>query len=120
MQRMIAFESLIERDYLYLLDYELDIEWFVEQPLTIEYRHDGKPLHCTPDFHVVAAGRDVLVECKPQALVDKEENQRKFGAACTWCTNRGWTFRVVTDRDIRTGFRLQNVKLLTRYARHRV
>ena len=103
MQRMIAFESLIERDYLYLLDYELGVEWFEEQPLTIEYRHKGKPFHYTPDFHTVEAGRYVLVECKPHALVDKEENQRKFRAARTWCTNRGWKFRVVTDRDIRTG-----------------
>jgi len=119
-KRMVAFESLIERDYLYLLDYELDTEWFAEQPLTIEYQHNGKTLHYTPDFHIAETGQDVLVECKPQALVDKEENQRKFRAACTWCANRGWTFRVVTDRDIRTRFRLKNVKLLTRYARHRV
>lgn len=118
MKRMVAFESLIERDYLYLLDYELGIEWFEEQPLTIEHRHTGEAFHYTPDFHTVEAGRNVLVECKPHALVDKEENQRKFRAARTWCAGRGWEFRIVTDCDIRTGFRLQNVKLLTRYARH--
>lgn len=118
MKRMVAFESLIERDYLYLLDYEADIEWFEEQPLTIEYRQDGKVLRYTPDFHIVEAGRNMLVECKPHALVDREENQRKFRAARTWCANRDWEFRVVTDRDIRTGFHLENVKLLTRYARH--
>jgi hypothetical protein len=61
-----------------------------------------------------------LVECKPLALVDQEENQRKFRAARIWCAEQGWTFRVVTDRDIRAGFRLENVKLLTRYARHAV
>jgi len=118
MKRMVAFESLIERDYLYLLDYETDIEWFEEQPLTIEYGHDGKVLRYTPDFHLVEVGRDVLVECKPLAFLDRDDNQRKFRAARTWCTNRGWAFRVVTDQDIRAGFRLENVKLLTRYARH--
>lgn len=118
MKRMVAFESLIERDYLYLLDYEPNIEWFEEQPLTIEYQHDGKILHYTPDFHIVEPGRDILVECKPLAFVDKDENQRKFSAAHTWCSDRGWAFRVVTDQDVRAGFRLENVKLLTRYARH--
>jgi hypothetical protein len=119
MKRMVAFESLIERDYLYLLDYEPNVEWFEEQPLTVEYRHDGKVLHYTPDFHIVEAGRgDVLIECKPLAFVDKDENRRKFRAARFWCANRGWAFRIVTDQDVRAGFRLENVKLLTRYARH--
>ena len=119
MRRMVAFESLIERDYLYLLDYESNVEWFEEQPLTIEYQHDGKVLHYTPDFHVVDTERgNVLIECKPLVFTDKDENQRKFGAARAWCVDRGWAFQVVTDRDIRAGFRLENVKLLTRYARH--
>jgi hypothetical protein len=118
MKRMVAFESLIERDYLYLLDYEQDIEWFEEQPIAIEYERDGKKLHYTPDFHVVQAGRDVLVECKPVAFVDKDENKRKFEIARDWCASRGWEFRVVTGQHVRDGFRLENVKLLTRYARH--
>jgi len=83
MQRMIAFESLIERDYLYLLDYELDIEWFAEQPLTIEYRHNGKTLHYTPDFHIVAAGMWSLphevesVSRCPSGLINKPHSASK-------------------------------------------
>ena len=53
MQRMIAFESLLERDFIYLLDYDAAVTWFEEQPLTIEYEHEGKLLHYTPDFHLV-------------------------------------------------------------------
>lgn len=120
MKRMVAFESLIERDYLYLLDYERNIEWFEEQPLTIEYQHESKTLHYTADFHLVECGQDVLVECKPHTLTGTAENQRKFGAARVWCAQQGWVFRIVTDQDVRTGFRLQNIKLLTRHARHSV
>ena len=53
MQRMIAFESLLERDFIYLLDYDAAVTWFEEQPLTIEYQHEGKLRHYTPDFHLV-------------------------------------------------------------------
>jgi hypothetical protein len=114
---MIAFESLIERDFIYLLDYEEDVEWFEEQPLTIEYEHEGKILHYTPDFHLIENGRDVLVECKPTKFVTNEENRRKALAACNWCALQDWVYRVVTEKQIRKGFRLQNVKLLTRFAR---
>jgi hypothetical protein len=120
MGRMIAFESLLERDFIYLLDYDQGVEWFEEQPLTIEYQHEGKTLHYTPDFHLLERGRDVLVECKPDRFVNKDENRRKFAVARDRCAQRGWEFRVVTDLHVRAGFRLQNVKLLTRYARQAV
>lgn len=120
MGRMIAFESLIERDYLYLLDYTPQVEWFEEQPLTIPYAHANHLLHYTPDFHLIEAGRDVLVECKPNAFVTTPENQRKFRVAHRWCAEHDWKFRVVTDQQLRVGFLLQNVQLLTRYARYSV
>lgn len=118
MRRMVAFESLIERDYLYLLDYDPHVRVFEEQPLVIAYQHEGQLRHYTPDFHVVGPGWNQLVECKPAAFIERDENQRCFHAASGWCAEQGWEFRVVTDRDLRTGFRLPNVKLLTRYARH--
>jgi hypothetical protein len=117
---MVAFESLIERDYLYFLDYDADVTWFEEQPLTIEYPYEGDLLHYTPDFHAVAGGRHILVECKPLVFVTRDENQRKFKAARSWCDDQGWVFRIVTDDELRTGSQLENVKLLTRYARYTV
>ena len=117
MGRMIAFESLLERDFVYLLDYDPAVEWFEEQPLIIEYMSDDKVLSYTPDFHLIEGKHNVLVECKPDRFVDTEENRPKFAAARAWCAHQGWEFRIVTDQQVRTGFRLQNVKLLTRYAR---
>ncbi len=120
MGRMIAFESLLERDFIYLLDYDPAVEWFEEQPLSIEYLHEGKQLHYTPDFHLLEDGQHVLVECKPERFVETEENRRKFGVAQEWCQGCGWEFRVVTEQQIRSGFRLQNIKLLSQYARQKV
>jgi hypothetical protein len=118
MQRMVAYESLIEKDFIYVLDYEPDVTWFEEQPLTITYEHEGKTRRYTPDFHVVRGGQHWLVECKPEKFVDKEENQRKFNAAESWCAERGWVFCVVTAQDLRQGQRLENIKLMSPYARH--
>jgi hypothetical protein len=117
MGRMIAFESLLERDFIYLLDYDVRVEWFEEQPLTIEYQHDAQTLHYTPDFQVVEAGHPVLVECKPTRFVDTADNQRKFAVARDWCATRRWEFRVVTEQHIRAGCRLANIRRLTQYAR---
>lgn len=117
MQRMIAFESLLERDFVYLLDYDFAVSWFEEQPLTIEYEHEGKALHYTPDFHLVEHGQHVLVECKPEHFVNTTANSRKFAVARAWCQGCNWQFRIVTDSEVRSGYRLYNIKLMTAYAR---
>jgi hypothetical protein len=116
-ERMVAFESLIEQDFLYVLDYERDVTTFAEQPLVIKYCWQGKTRHYTPDFLVVRGQRHELVECKLHARLHTEENQRKFTAARQWCQEIGWTFTTVTDQELRSGPRLENIKLLTRYAR---
>ncbi len=117
--RMVTFESGIERDFISLLDYTPIVARFEEQPLAIEYEHEGKMHTYTPDFLIAFRnGRRALVECKPQKFVGREENRRKFQAARAWCAGRGWTFHVATDEQIRAGYRVENIKLLTQHARH--
>jgi hypothetical protein len=120
MGRMIAFESLLERDFIYLLDYDPVVDWFEEQPLSIEYQQEEQLLHYTPDFHLLEDDRHVLVECKPERFVDTDENRRKLAVGQAWCEKQGWEFRLVTDQQVRSGYRLQNIKLLSQYARQKV
>jgi hypothetical protein len=120
MQRSIAYESLLERDYLYLLDFDDAVAAFEEQPLTIPYEHAGTTHRYTPDFLVRHAGQELLVECKPLARVDDDENRRKFAAAAAWGTANGYVFQVVTEQEIRRGWRLENVRFLTQFARYPV
>jgi hypothetical protein len=117
---MINFESLIERDFICLLDYESAVEQFCEQPLTIKYQHDDRQRQYTPDFHVVHNGHNLLVECKPKQFVDDPENQIKFEAARWWCDERGWSFGVVTDEQLAANWRVKNIKLLTQFARYAI
>jgi hypothetical protein len=117
---MIAFESLLERDFIYLIEYDPAVEWFEEQPLSIEYLHEAKQLLYTPDFHLLERGQHVLVECKPKRFVETEENCRKFAVGQEWCEEHSWEFRIITDQQVRSGFRLQNIKLLAQYARQKV
>jgi len=118
--RMVGFESLIERDFVYLLDYEPAVEHFSEQPLVIEYQHAGRKRRYTPDFHVICGGHPFLFECKPAQLVDDPKNQIKFEAARSWCQEQGWTFGIVTDEHLASNWRIANIKLLTQFARYSI
>jgi hypothetical protein len=95
------------------------VAWFEEQSLRINYEHEDKPLHYTPDFHLIEADSDypegwhVMVECKPERFVDTPENRRKFTIAQAWRQERGWQFRTATEQYIRCRYRLRNIQLLT-------
>ena len=49
-----------------------------------------------------------------------EENRLKWAAGRQWCDERGAVFVVVTEAAIRARHCLENVKLLTDYARYAV
>ena len=120
MKRLVEFESTIERDYLYMLDYQPSVISFEEQPFTIDYTYEGKTARYTPDFLVSTTETSVLVDCKPTKSTDQVDNQRKFQAARDWCEKNCLRFEVVTDDHLRIGHELRNVKLLTQFARHAV
>ena len=52
-QAMTAFESTLERDFLLLLDFDPDVEFYEEQPLKITYHDEaGQRRTSTPDVLV--------------------------------------------------------------------
>lgn len=117
MKRIIQFESGVEKDFIYLLEYDERITSFEEQPLRIEYKIEEKEHTYTPDFQAVVDGENWLYECKPEKFVRKGDNPLKFAVAEKWCESQGWGFQVITAELIRSGYRLKNVKYLTGFAR---
>jgi hypothetical protein len=115
--RVAWFESLLERDYMYLLDYELAISYWVEQPLKIRFGDNGRTCSYTPDFEVHRHSKKQIVEVKTKEQVDSGEWDALFSTASLICEQEGYEFSVVTDEFIRQQPRLENVKTLWKYAR---
>lgn len=124
MNQMLRFHSLIEYDYMHLLEFDPDVVSYSVHSITIKYQYWHKEKkewvwrRYTPDFYIVKKdGTHILVECKAKRFVNSLVNQHKFSIARRYCDERHWIFDVATEADIRTGFRLKNVKHLWRYAR---
>jgi hypothetical protein len=117
MGQLVWWESQIERDYIYLLEFDPDVISYEEQPLRISYHFNGKERRYTPDFLVKRSDRTIIVEVKPEEEIQKEENQRLFHIANVICARNNYEFIVVTDKMIRLQPRLNNIKLLTKYQR---
>jgi hypothetical protein len=117
MGRLICWESQIERDYIYLLEFDPSVVFYAEQPLRISYYLDDKERHYTPDFLVKRSDKNLIVEVKQEDEAQKEENQCLFRIASAICAHDNYEFVLVTDTMIRVQPRLDNIKLLTRYQR---
>ncbi len=115
--RVAWYESLLEKDFMYLLDYDGDVSYWHEQPLRIRFSHGGKVHRYTPDLEVHRGAKKQLVEVKPKVKVESGKWEILFRAASSICKQEGYEFLVVTDEIIRKQPRLENVKLLWKYAR---
>jgi hypothetical protein len=115
--RVAWYESLLERDYMYLLDYDRDVSYWHEQPLRIRFTHGGKVHRYTPDLEVHRVSQKQLIEVKPKHQVESGKWDVLFRAASSVCEQEGYEFLVLTDEMIRQQPRLENVKLLWKYAR---
>lgn len=116
------FESLLEKEYMMLLDFDDDVESFEEQPVNIPV--PGVSRGYTPDvlvhFHKDAATGQVrkpfLTEIKHTDDLKKnaEKYAPKFATAEQYAFERGWQFGLTTEKEIRT-IRLTNLKFLREY-----
>jgi len=113
----VMFESTLERDFLSLLEFDREVESFEVQPVRLSWLDDrGRARSYTPDVLVCyrnGGRRPVLWEVKyrDDFRTNWLEYRPKFRAAVRYARERGWRFRLITEREIR-GVRLDNAKFL--------
>ena len=124
---MSFFSGSLERDLYTLLDFDWNVARFEEQPVTIPYL-DAQRMErsYTPDvliryqdgeaFPPAEGLKTVLAEVKFRQDLKTNwlEYKPKFRAARRYAKQRGWVFRLLTEREIRTPF-LINAKFLRRF-----
>lgn len=116
MQTVIWWESQIERDYIYLLEFDPDVIAYYGQPYKIQYTDKSKSRNYTPDFLVERTNKQQVVEVKPASKINQSKNLNFWRHIAPLCQKEAKEFVVVTDEMIRIQPRLDNIKLLYKYA----
>lgn len=121
--RAIAFESTLERDFVTLLEFDTAILRYEEQPLELRFRGpDGRWRIGYPDFLVQLQpwleAPPMLCDVKYRREIFERwaELKPRLKAAYQYARERGWTYRIKTEVEIR-GPRLNNAKFLLPYGR---
>lgn len=121
-QEMDAFESLLEKDYLLVLDFDDTVSSFEVQPVRIPVNGVAKGyvpdvlVRYHPDPESGEIRKPLLVEVKRSDFLAKyaAKYAPKFAAAVVYAENLGWEFRAVDESEIRLP-RLRNIKFLRAY-----
>lgn len=112
-ESIIEFESSLERDYIYLLEFDENVYKYCEQPVQIS----NDDLFYTPDFYVeyLNEKKDIIeIKYSSDLLINLEKYQEKFDLAREYCSKNNLNFKILTEVDIRTQY-LENIKFLLRF-----
>jgi hypothetical protein len=102
----------LARDLLYLLEFDPEIVTYTENVPPIAYQHMGRHCEYAFDFLLECSDRKLLV--KLLRIGEQPQFQPRLRAICE---KEGYELVVFTEEYIHAQPRLDNVKLLTRYAR---
>ena len=116
-KKNIWWESLLERDFAFLLEIDPDVVTYREQPFRLRYIIEGKVRHYTPDFLVERKSKQQVVEVKSKTKASTEAFRLFYLAVEPQMRKLGYEYVVVTDEMIRVQPLLENVKILRGYAR---
>lgn len=119
LDRVVQCESVLEHEAFLLLEVSPFVQAFAEQPVRIRYRQGYEWRSHIPDFAMLIGGRITFIELKFYNDVDSEVSDRtrfmesmfkKFGVG--YC--------LVTEKELRKGFHVQNAICVLRRARHSI
>lgn len=107
--RFLEYESLLERDWMLLLDFDREVEWICEQPLRLRYQLDDKPVSHVPDLLVWRTDGPELCDVKSVERLDDRVFQTQVQATGRACAEAGLGYQVLAEPDRQ---RLANVRWL--------
>lgn len=120
MKAIVEWESQIERDFMYFLEFDDDVRGYKAQPIKYRYTRDGKYKYHFPDFEIFrySTSKRKFVEIKPFNVTQDPQFREKSAAIRKQMQADGFDYVVVTDAQLRVEPTLSNLKLLYRYIDH--
>lgn len=99
--RMVAWESLLERDAILLLEFSPGVLSYQEQPTLVQYADGTRIRDYYPDFELsLINGKRVHIEVKTAYQLSKPEIAAKYTAIAEHYARLRHDYRIVTEGEI--------------------
>ncbi|MBB5192294.1 hypothetical protein HNQ50_003035 [Silvimonas terrae] len=119
LRRMVAWESMLERDAVLLLEMSPGIVRYQEQPARIVYADGLRTREYFPDFELTLEdGQLVHLEIKESSELAKPSIAAKYGSIAAHYRREARSFRIATELEIRREPLFGNLKRLASLHAH--
>lgn len=99
--RMVAWESLLERDAILLIEFSPGVLLYQEQPTLVQYADGTRIRDYYPDFELsLVNGKRVHIEVKTAYQLSKPEIAAKYTAIAEHYARLRHDYRIVTEAEI--------------------
>ena len=97
------FRSSLELVMHYMLHIDEDVEWYENEPFSIEYeKFPGVVRRYIPDFFVMKKSGPELIELKPRFRMREEAVKLKTEAGRVFAKEKGFVFRYIDEKEVAT------------------
>ena len=110
--KTVRYESTLERDFFYFLEFDSAVSSYEAQPFSIQATlDDGKVHKYTPDLLIIQNDLPVIIEIKPSSYIKKVDTLRQIEIGSNWAAENNHRFLLITDNEIRQGTKLDEIAL---------
>lgn len=95
----VEYESLLERDWILIKDFDSRVTRILEQPFELEYQLGEKRAIHIPDLLIWRSGSIHACDVKPARRVNEPKFACQVEATKRACTLLGWGFELLTEPD---------------------
>ena len=107
-QTLVGYESLLERDRLWLADFDPNVRWIASQPFWLSGRDGSSLRRHPPDFLLQTTAGYTVVDVKPEPLLEEPGVAEALAWSGRLCAAKGWAYEVWSGAD---PVLLQNVRV---------
>lgn len=98
-RRFLDYESLLERDWMLMMDFDREVSSICEQPLRLHYIRGGQPASHVPDLLVWRRGRPELCDVKSEERLEDPGFEVQVETTQTACAQAGLGYRVLSEPE---------------------
>lgn len=118
MNMNIAWESQLERDFCYLIEFDKNIINFYPQPKTFIFNFDGSKIIYTPDFYIEYVDSTFeYIEIKFFNSLTNPKTAKRLQLLNQYFRVQNINYRIIFDDEIRIQPKLNNIKFLHKYSK---
>jgi len=113
-QKLVGYESRLERARLMMLDFAPEVKRIVSQPFRLRLATGDMKLSRVPDYLACTEGRPLIIDVKPHRQLLKPEVREVLDLTRQSIESRGWRYEICSEPG---DVEFSNVRFLAGYRR---